>query len=439
MFQPDIESATRDEREAQQFERLRDLVGRLATSPSPLHRERLAGVEAGDLDDLDDVASLPFMTKEDFHAAYPWGLLAVPREDTVRVHASSGTSGKPKIVAYTRRDIATWADVCARSVVCAGGQADDILHVAYGYGLFTGGLGLHYGGEALGATVIPASGGNAQLQLQLLGDLGAAGIAATPSFTMLLAERALAEGVRDIRLRYGILGAEPWSNAFRDKLQAAWAEVTGHEFVARDIYGLTEIMGPGVAMECVENPGSMHIFDDHFLPEIIDRDTGAPLSEGERGELVITALTKEALPVLRYRTGDVTTLHTDPCPCGRTHARIGRIEGRTDDMLIVRGVNVFPREIEAVVLDETALNGAYVIVVDQRGTMAELEVRAEIEASAWHQREEITSRLRQRLSDRLRIRPTVRVEESGALPRTQVGKIKRVYVRTADEDPVPSR
>jgi phenylacetate-CoA ligase len=436
MFQPEIERLDAGARAGLQLERLRGLVARLAGLGSPFWDTRLAGAEAGDLAGLDDLAGLPFTTKDDLRETYPWGLLAVPLSETVRIHASSGTSGKPTVVAYTATDVDIFAECVARSIACAGGTPDDVFHVAYGYGLFTGGLGLHYGGERLGATVTPASGGNTALQLQLLVDLGARGLACTPSFAMLLAERAAAGGVQGLDVRYLVCGAEPWSDGFRDKLQDAWSELTGAETVARDIYGLSEIMGPGVAMECRENPGSLHIFDDHFLPEIVDPDTGEPVPDGERGELVLTTLTKEALPLIRYRTRDITSLERGTCACGRTHVRMGRITGRADDMMIIRGVNVFPRAIEAAIMEEPSLSGAYAIVIDRRETMPRLEVHVEvqqdIEPSA-----ELAQRLRETLSSRLRVSSVVAVEKFGALPRTEVGKVKRVFERTSDADPLP--
>jgi phenylacetate-CoA ligase len=347
----------------------------------------------------------------------------VPLAQTVRVHASSGTRGKPTIVAYTRNDIHVFADVCARSIAAAGGTPDDVLHVAYGYGLFTGGLGLHYGGERLGATVVPASGGNTALQLQLLEDLGATGLCCTPSFALLLAER---RENRDIRLRYGVFGAEPWSEAMRDKLETAWG------IDACDIYGLSEIMGPGVAAECREGKGALHVFDDHFLPEIVDPDTGEP-TQG-LGELVLTTLTKEALPVLRYRTGDVTRFVHGACACGRTHRRIARFTGRVDDMLIVRGVNVFPSEIEDVVLEHPALGGQYAIVLDRRTALTGLEVRCELARPG--ETEVVAADVRRRLEDRLRVRTDVVVLPPSSLPRQDVGKARRVWERLDEADPL---
>jgi phenylacetate-CoA ligase len=434
MLQPDVEAMAVAERERLQLERLRDLVVRLRSTDSPYWREKLAGVHPYRIREPADLALLPFTVKPELRDAFPFGMLAVPLTETVRVHASSGTRGKPTVVAYTAADIATFADVNARAIACAGGTANDVLHVAYGYGLFTGGLGLHYGGERLGATVVPASGGNPGLQVELLADLGAAGLCCTPSFAMLLAERAAADGLLDrIRLRYAVCGAEPWSEAFRDKLEAAWGGID-----ACDIYGLSEVMGPGVAAECREGKGAMHVFDDHFLPEVVDPSTGEPVAPGEQGELVLTTLTKEALPVVRYRTGDVTSFVDGDCACGRTHRRIARFSGRVDDMLVIRGVNVFPSEIEAVLLDDDAVGAQYAIVVDSRGTMKELEVRAELaDARREPQSEEVAARLRERLAERLRIRVAVVLGPPGSIPRQELGKARRVFERTADRDPFP--
>ncbi len=399
-------------RRALQERRLGELLDRLRRVESEYWREKLRGVEGFD--------SLPFTTKSELRDAYPFGTLAVPLEQTVRIHASSGTRGKPLVVAYTAADIELFAEVAARSLVCAGARPDDVLHVAYGYGLFTGGLGFHYGGERLGATVVPASGGNPSLQLELMADFGANGLACTPSFALLLAERAAEAGVLGpIPLRYGVFGAEPWSEAMREKLEVAWG------IDACDVYGLSELIGPGVAAECREAKGGLHVFDDHFYPEVVDPETGRSVAPGERGELVLTALTKEAFPVLRYRTGDVTSFVEGPCPCGRTHPRIARFSGRVDDMLIVRGINVFPSEIEAVVLDDPALGGQYAIVVDRRTTLPELEVHVEGTSEG----------LAKRLERRLRLRCTVVAHEPGSLPRTETGKAKRLFERVDDTPP----
>jgi phenylacetate-CoA ligase len=434
MFQPEIESAPAEQRAELQLQRLRNLLSRLAGTDAPFWREYLGDVDASAMGELDDLRRLPLMRKVQLRDTYPWGLLAVPLADTVRAHASSGTSGKSTVIAYSASDVDVFAEVVARSIAAAGGRRDDVLHVAYGYGLFTGGLGLHYGGERLGATVIPASGGNTMLQLQLLSDLEAQGLACTPSFAMLLAERAAAAGVTGLQVRYLVCGAEPWSEGFRQKLQAAWSQVTGHDVIARDIYGLSEVMGPGVAMECAQNPGGLHIFDDHFYPEIIDPDTLQPVPDGTRGELVLTTLTKQAMPVVRYRTGDVTSLSRGTCDCGRTHPRIGRIEGRTDDMLIIRGVNVFPRQIEAAIMEEEALHGAYAIVLDRRETLVRLDIHVELEQGL-EPSSELAARLHDKLVSGLRVSADVHLERFGTLPRTEVGKVKRVYERTGDAEP----
>jgi phenylacetate-CoA ligase len=441
MLQPEIETLPPEERAVLQGERLRALIERLSKADSLFWREKLAAVAPDSVRSIEAISSLPFTVKAELRDSYPFGMLAVPLEDTIRIHASSGTRGKPTVVAYTRRDIGVFAEVNARSIACAGGGPEDVLHVAYGYGLFTGGLGLHYGGERLGATVVPASGGNAGFQVQMLADLGATGLACTPSFAMLLAERAAEEGLLErIGLRYGVFGAEPWSEAFRAKIEQAWGGID-----ACDIYGLSEVMGPGVAMECRQGKGALHVFDDHFYPEVIDPDTGVPAAQGELGELVLTTLTKEALPVIRYRTGDVTRLVSGPCPCGRTYQRIARFSGRVDDMLVIRGVNVFPSEIEAVILDDQDLGAQYAIVVDRRGTMPELEVRVELagQVSPSVDRDLVASsdlaaaRLEDRLQERLRLRVAVVAGRAGFIPRQEIGKAKRVFERTLDHDPFP--
>jgi len=424
IFQPELETMPADERAELQRRRLRELLTRLKAVDSDYWREKLADVGPGD-----GIEGLPYTRKQELLEHYPYAMLAVPLGQTVRVHGSSGTRHKPTIVAYTEGDVSVFADVNARSIGCAGGTPEDVLHVAYGYGLFTGGLGLHYGGERLGATVVPASGGNAAFQVQLLADLGATGICCTPSFAYLLAERAADERVRDrIRLRYGVLGAEPWSESLRRKIEDAWGE-----FDACDIYGLSEVIGPGVAMECRENKGGLHVFDDHFYPEVVDPETGEA-TEG-LGELVLTTLTKEALPVIRYRTGDVTQLLPGDCTCGRTHPRIARFSGRVDDMLVIRGVNVFPSAIEAALLEHPDVGGQYAIVVDRRPTMPELEVHAELASGdLLAQRDEVCRSLEAVLEQRLHLRVTAIVADPGGLPRQEIGKAKRVFERTDETD-----
>lgn len=426
MFDRAAETMPRDQRAELQLARLRELIGRLRGADGPFWTAKLDGVEPGDLSDLDGLRDLPFTTKTDFRDAYPLGMLAVPQREVVRVHASSGTSGKPTIVAYTADDIDVFAQLNARALACAGATADDVVHVAYGYGLFTGGLGLHYGVEALGATAVPASGGNQPLQLQLLTDLGAAGLCSTPSFAMLLAERAATEWTQRIRLRYGVLGAEPWSEALRERIEQHWSEVTGQPFDACDIYGLSEVMGPGVAMEAHDSKGAMFVFDDHVLPEIVDPETGDPVPDGELGELVLTTLTRQAQPVIRYRTGDITRFVGGETPCGRTHRRIARLQGRADDMLVIRGVNVFPREVEAVLLDEPTLNGHYRIVLDRRETLVRLEAVAEAVVTG-DDREATAGALRERLRDRCRVGVEVTLVEPGTLPVQETGKAQRVF------------
>jgi phenylacetate-CoA ligase len=432
MFEPQVEALPGAELRTLQSARLSSLMERLTALDSPYWKEKLAGINGSRVWSIDDIADLPTTTKSEMRDHYPFGMLAVPLEDTIRIHASSGTRGKPTIVAYTRTDIDLFAAVNARAIACAGGSAADVVHVAYGYGLFTGGLGLHYGGERLGATVVPASGGNPELQLKLMVDLGATGLCCTPSFAMLLAERAAQSGVaHQIRIRYGAFGAEPWSEAMRTKLEDAWGGID-----ACDIYGLSEIIGPGVAMECRENKGGLHVFSDHFYPEVLDAETGEPVEPGEPGELVLTTLTKEALPVLRYRTGDVTTLLDGDCSCGRTFPRIARFFGRVDDMLVIRGVNVFPSEIEAVVCEHPAVAGQYAIVVDRRRTMPELEVRAELTSDGPNP-DSVAAELNKQLKKRLNLRVEVFVGPPGSIHRQELGKAQRVFERTDDYEPFP--
>ncbi len=432
MFQPEIETMDRAAKEQLQTERLRSLLDRLASAPSAYWREKLAGVEISAIRSIRDVDQLPFTEKSELRDTYPYGMLAIPLDDTVRLHASSGTSGKPTVVGYSRRDIEIFAECNARALAIAGVIPGDVLHNAYGYGLFTGGLGLHYGGELLGATVVPASGGNTGFQLQLLEDLGAGALCSTPSFCMLLGERAAEQGLHEhLSVRTAILGAEPWSEGMRKKLHDVW----GEGFRAVDIYGLSEVMGPGVAQESPDAMGALQIFDDHFYPEIVDPETGEPVPDGEFGELVITTLTKEAQPVLRYRTRDITRIIPDEGADGRTFTRLARLTGRADDMLIVRGVNVYPRQIEAVLLDDPDVAGQYAIVVDRRQPMAELRIVAELR-SGDGDREQVHRRLSELLVQHIRIRPTLELRPPGGMPRQEVGKAKRVFEQTDERDPL---
>jgi phenylacetate-CoA ligase len=421
-----------DELRAVQSSRLAATFDRARRAPSPFWQSKLADV--GDVRSLDDLAELPFTVKSEFRETYPYGMLAVSMERVVRVHASSGTSGKPTIVAYTAGDVAVFAEVNARAMAMAGGSESDVVHVAYGYGLFTGGLGLHFGAEALGAVTVPASGGNVGFQIGLLVDLGATGLACTPSFALLLAERAAAAGVLDqIQLRWGVHGAEAWSEGLRARIEASW----GGAYDACDIYGLSEIVGPGVAQECRENKGGLHVAEDHFYPEIVDPLTGEPVADGTAGELVLTSLTREAQPVFRYRTGDITRILPGDCSCGRTTRRMGRLEGRADDMLIIRGINVYPREIETVLLADPDVGGQFAIVIDRRGTLPEVEARVELRAGHLaQQRDAIATRIQQRLAETVRLRIRVDVGDPGSIPRTELGKAKRVFERRTDADPV---
>ncbi|HSF86946.1 MAG TPA: phenylacetate--CoA ligase [Acidimicrobiia bacterium] len=428
----EVEYLSADALRSLQSGRLQETLRRVTRAHAPFWQQKLSG--AGMVDSVDEIRQLPFTDKAEFRDVYPYGMLAVPREDVVRVHASSGTSGKPTIVAYTRDDVGVFAEVNARALALAGGGPGDVVHVAYGYGLFTGGLGLHYGVEALGAVAVPASGGNVGFQLGMLADLGATGLACTPSFALLLAERAAEAGVVDqIKLRWGVHGAEAWSEGLRAKLEAAW----GGEYDACDIYGLSEVIGPGVAQECYQNKGGLHVMEDHFYPEIVDPVTGDPVAEGDPGELVLTSLTKQAQPVIRYRTRDITRLLRGECPCGRTTRRIGRLEGRADDMLIIRGVNVYPRQIESVLMDDPDLGAQFAIIIDRRGTLPEVEARVELRSSELvGRREEIAARLEERLIEAVRLRIRIDVGDPGSIPRTEAGKVQRVYEQTTDRDPL---
>ena len=380
-----VETISRDELAALQAGRLRDGLARMRRVP--FYRARLAeaGIAPGEFDSpdsrppearsLDDLAGLPFTRKQDLRDHYPYGLFAVPLDEVVRLHASSGTTGQLTVVGYTAADIALWADLAARALTMAGVGRGDIVHNAYGYGLFTGGLGLHYGIERVGAVAVPVSAGNTRRQVALLRDFGATALCCTPSYALLLAEQLAADGAADgTALRVGLFGAEPWSERLRAEIESRL------HLIALDIYGLSEVLGPAVAMECGAQAG-LHLAEDHFLPEIIDPATGRPLPDGETGELTLTCMTKEALPLLRYRTGDLTSLRRDRCVCGRTTARMAKPLGRTDDMLIVRGVNVFPSQIEAALLGVPGLEPQYELVLERRGALDELTVRVEAAAT----------------------------------------------------------
>jgi phenylacetate-CoA ligase len=372
-YQREIETAPREQIRALQNERLLATVRRVYERV-PLYRERMqaAGVSPDDIQSVDDLKKLPFTYKQDLRDTYPYGMFAVPLKDVVRLHASSGTTGKQIVVGYTANDMEVWADCCARSIVAAGGSAEDIVHVSYGYGLFTGGLGMDAASKKVGATTIPVSSGNTQRQITILKDFGSTILCSTPSYALHLAEALRESGATkaDISLKAGIFGAEPWTNEMRRELE----EQLGIK--AFDIYGLTEIIGPGVAFECSEQTG-MHVNEDHFLIEIIDPDTGEVLPEDTQGEIVFSCITKEAFPILRYRTRDIGVITRKPCPCGRTLVKMTKPRGRTDDMLIIRGVNVFPSQIETVLLEQ-GYTANYRIIVDRSQNLDSVDVEVEI-------------------------------------------------------------
>ena len=369
-----VETVSRDAMAALQAERLLNCVAHVSLNV-PLYRERLAslGVGPGDVRSVEDVARLPFTVKQDLRDSYPYGMFAVPMDEVMRLHASSGTTGKMTVVGYTFNDIAVWADLAARALSIAGADRRDVIHVAYGYGLFTGGLGLHYGGERLGAAVVPVSAGNTRRQVELAQDFGATVLCCTPSYSLLIAEQAAEVGGDLSRLRLGVFGAEPWSEEMRVQIEARLG------ITALDIYGLSEVMGPAVSMEYPAKQG-LHLAEDHFVPEVVDPGSGAPLAEGETGELVLTCVTKEALPLLRYKTGDLTRLTRGRCTCGRTTARMSKPLGRTDDMLIIRGVNVFPSQIEAALLQIEGLEPHYELHLE-RGESRMDDLTVWVEAS----------------------------------------------------------
>jgi phenylacetate-CoA ligase len=414
------ETLSRDELEKVQLRRLRATV-KNACENVALHRDRMraAGIEPRDVRSLEDLQALPFTVKTDLRDAYPFGMFARPRESLSRLHASSGTTGKPTVVGYTTQDIATWAALMARSLACAGARPGDVIHNAYGYGLFTGGLGAHYGAERLGATVVPMSGGSTERQVLLIRDFGARVLCATPSYALNIAEVAEREGtdLRSSSLEVGVFGAEPWSEAMRREIEARLG------LKAMDIYGLSEIMGPGVAVECEAQDG-LHGWEDHFLFEVIDPDTGAAVSDGGPGELVITTLTKQALPMLRYRTRDITRLTRARCACGRTHARLQRITGRNDDMLIIRGVNVYPSQIEAVLVGLPGIEPHYQLVLERRGSLDELTVEVEISSSS-ADFAGVAGQVSHHIKSMIGVTATVRVMKTGEVPRSQ-GKAVRV-------------
>jgi len=426
IFNEEFETLPREALESLQLKRLKHVVERVYHTVGFYHRKfEEAGVTPEDIRGLDDLKRLPFTTKQDIRDNYPFGLFSVPMSNIVRLHASSGTTGKPTVVAYTRRDIETWAELMARSFAAAGLTRNDIIHNAYGYGLFTGGLGAHYGAEKLGASVIPMSGGNTKKQIMLLQDFGPTAICCTPSYLLFLAETGEEMGVdmKSLRLRVGILGAEPWSERLRTEIENRL------DITALDIYGLSEVMGPGVAMECLEGKNGLHIFEDNFIVEVIDPATGEQVTNGQKGELVFTTLTKEAFPLIRYRTKDISRLMREVCRCGRTFVRMERISGRSDDMFIIRGVNVFPSQIESVIMEIEGLEPHYRLILDREGPLDTLEIQVEVSEKIFsdeiRQLQNLERRIAKDIKDYIGITAKVKLVEPKSLQRTE-GKAQRV-------------
>jgi len=419
------ECMNREDLKQLQLERLQATIFRVATHvPFYRHKFKELGVDPDGFRSLDELRSLPFTTKQDLRDNYPYGLFAVPLRDVVRVHSSSGTTGQATVVGYTRNDIKTWANLTARVLTAAGVTNDDVVQIAFGYGLFTGGFGLHYGAELVGASVIPISSGNTRRQIQIMQDFRTTALICTPSYALLLADSIEESGIplNSFSLKYGLFGAEPWSEGMRQEIQKKL------NIIATDNYGLSEIMGPGVAGECQQRNG-LHINEDHFLVEIIDPDTLEPVAPGELGELVLTTLTKEAFPIIRYRTRDLTRLIEEPCPCGRTLRRMERITGRTDDMLIVKGVNVYPSQIENILFEIKGTKPHYQIVVEREGRLDKITVLVEVMESIFfdemRKQGEIINNIKHKLASELGIGVEVRLVEEKSLERSE-GKAKRI-------------
>ena len=421
----EFETMPREKIRELQLERLRATLDRVYNNV-PFYKKAMdeRGIKPSDIKSINDVRKLPFTIKQDLRDNYPFGLFAVPMEDVVRVHASSGTTGKPTVVGYTQNDIDTWSVLIARALTMVGAGKGDVVQNGYGYGLFTGGMGVHYGAEKIGATVVPISGGNTGRQLMLMQDFSSTVLTCTPSYALYLAEEGENAGLdfKKLPLKVGVFGAEPWSERMRRQLEEKLS------IKAYDIYGLSEVLGPGVSMECPAQEG-MHIAEDHFLAEIIDPESGEPLPFGQQGELVFTSLTKEAFPIIRYRTRDITVLNEEPCSCGRTHVRMRRVTGRTDDMLIIRGVNVFPSQVESILLEFGETEPHYLLVVDRKGNLDELEIWVEL-SEKWfsdkvRQLEEVEGRLKERIASVLGISARVKLVEPRTIPRSE-GKAKRV-------------
>ncbi|MEW6719563.1 MAG: phenylacetate--CoA ligase [Thermodesulfobacteriota bacterium] len=424
-WEPEKECMDREELEQLQLERLQSTLNRVYENV-PFYRKKFdaMGIAPEDIQSLADVSRLPFTEKADLRDNYPYGLFAVPMREVVRVHASSGTTGTATVVGYTRNDIKTWSNLVARIITEAGVTKDDVIQIAFGYGLFTGAFGLHYGAERIGASVIPASSGNTARQIQIMKDFKTTALVGTPSYAMLIGETLQEKGipVSALSLKYGLFGSEPWSDAMRREIEAKLG------IVATDNYGLSEVMGPGISGECLERNG-LHINEDHFLVEVVDPETLKPVSPGEEGELVITSLTKEAFPMIRYRTRDLTRLLPGDCPCGRTGRRMRRVTGRTDDMLIIRGVNVYPLQIEHVLFEIEGTEPHYQIVIDRKGAMDEATVLVEADESIFFDQMKLqrsmVEKIRKRLAQELGITVEVKLVEKKTLQRFE-GKAKRV-------------
>ncbi|NLO89903.1 MAG: phenylacetate--CoA ligase [Clostridia bacterium] len=420
------ECMSRRELEQLQLERLKTTLRR-AYEKIPHYRKKFdeAGIKPEDIKTLKDIRLLPFTTKDDLRENYPFGMFAVPRREVVRIHASSGTTGKPTVVGYTRRDLETWAELVARMVFEAGARAEDTVQISFGYGLFTGALGLHYGLERIGASVVPVSSGNTKRQIMLMKDFGATALVSTPSYALYMGEVAREMGMdpASLPMRLGLFGSEGWTEEMRREIEKCW------NCFATDNYGLSEVMGPGVSGECKERDG-MHIAEDHFLVEVIDPETLEPVDYGCKGELVITTLTKEAMPVIRYRTKDITSINPEPCRCGRTNARMAKVSGRTDDMLIIRGVNVFPSQIESVLMEIEETAPHYQIIVTREGYLDQIEIKVEVteevlKRDRFSELEKLEQKIRDRLYSVLSLDAKVRLVEPHTIERFE-GKAKRI-------------
>jgi phenylacetate-CoA ligase len=426
IYNVEFETLPREALEAIQLRRLQATLERVY-AVVPFYRSKFqeAGITPADAQTLEDLQRVPFTSKQDLRDNYPFGLFAVPMDNVVRIHASSGTTGKPTVVGYTARDIQTWSELMARALAAGGATRGDIIHNAYGYGLFTGGLGIHYGAERLGASVIPISGGNTKRQIMIMKDFGPTILTCTPSYALYLAEVAIEMGIGfgDLKFKSGLFGAEPWSEKMREEIERKL------HLDAVDIYGLSEVMGPGVAVECVEAKRGLHVFEDHFIPEIIDPETGRVLPHGEMGELVFTSISKEAFPVIRYRTRDITSLSPEPCVCGRTHLRMNRVSGRTDDMLIIRGVNVFPSQIESVLMEVEGVEPHYQLVVDREENLDVLTVLVELGERTFSdevkQLQNLERKIAKNIKEYLGVSAKVKLVEAKTIERSE-GKAKRV-------------